>query len=100
MIVPRSCNFISLMINGFTNSANKEELIFIAFCNRNVKTQEVRSQTRYLAIINPDSCNAEGLVNCLQGALIEKLGIDIYQKDSVLVNQLILVVEWMEHQLM
>lgn len=78
-------NFISFMMDGSTDSANKEEeLIFLAFCNRNAKTQEVKSQTRFLAIVNPDSSNAEGLVNCLQGAITERLGIDISQKDSVL----------------
>ena len=64
-------------MDGSTDSGNKEqELIFITYCHRNVKTFEVRSHTRYLTIVSPSTSNSDGLVNCLQGAFADRFDID------------------------
>ena len=36
-------------------------------------TQEVKSSTRYLGIISPDSCRATGPIDCLKTVLLERL---------------------------
>ena len=68
--------FFSFLMDGSTDCGNREqELIFIVYCNRDANTQEVKSSTRYLGIISPDSCRATGLIDCLKTVLLERLEV-------------------------
>ncbi len=45
--IPETVRFLSFLMDGSTDSGNKEqELIFVVFCSRDVKAQEIRSVTR------------------------------------------------------
>ena len=77
--------FISFLMDGSTDAGNKEqELIFISFCHRDVNALEIRSHTRYLAIVNPATGNSAGLISCLKDAFAKRFDIDVCHKDSVL----------------
>ena len=56
-------------MDGSTDAGNREqELIFISFCHRDVNALEIRSHTRYLALVNPATGNSAGLISCLKDA--------------------------------
>lgn len=75
--------FFSFLMDGSTDAGNKEqELVLVLFCSKDDEAQEIRSCTRYLSVGNPAQSNAEGLIDCLGGAL-RRLGIDLHQKDTV-----------------
>ena len=77
-------NFFSFLMDGSTDAGNiEQEMVFVLYCKRDDKAKAVRSHTRYLALLNPTSSTAEGLVDCLGDAL-ERLDIDISQKEGVL----------------
>ena len=68
-------------MDSSTDSGNKEqELTFVTYCHRNVKTFEMRSHTRSLTIVSPSTSNSDGLVNCLQGVFADLFDIDISKK--------------------
>lgn len=58
-------------------------MIFVLYCKRDDKAKVIKSHTRYLALLNPTSSTAEGLVDCLSDAL-KWLDIDVSQKEGVL----------------
>ena len=77
-------NFFSFLMDGSTDAGNiEQEMIFVIYCKRDDKAKMMRSHTRYLALLNPTRSTAEGLIDCLSGAL-ERLDIDVSQKESVL----------------
>jgi hypothetical protein len=77
-------NFFSFLMDGSTDAGTKEqEMIFILYCSQDDEAKEIRSCTRYLALLNPARSTAEGLIDCLDSAL-KRLSIDIHQKDGVL----------------
>ncbi len=62
-------------MDGSTDSGNLEqEVVFVVYCKKDSATQQIRSVTRYLAVITPKSGTAEGLVDCLEEA-VSKLNI-------------------------
>ena len=62
-------NFISFLMDGSTDSGNLEqEVVFVVFCKKDSATQQIRSVTRYLAVVTPKSGTTEGLVDCLKEA--------------------------------
>ena len=66
------------------DASNKEqEMILVVFCRKYDNIREIRSQTRYFAVLNPASATSDGLIDCLQVAL-ERLDITVRQKGSVL----------------
>ena len=76
--------FFSFLLDGSTDAGNVEqELVFMLFCYKDDNAKEIRSCTRYLAVVNPAHTNAEGLVACL-GRALERLGISLEDKESVL----------------
>ena len=77
-------NFFSFLIDGSTDAGNiEQEMIFVLYCKRDDKAKIMRSHTRYLALLSPTRSTAEGLIDCLSGAL-ERLDIDVSQTESVL----------------
>ena len=77
-------NFFSFLMDGSTDAGNiEQEMIFVLHCKRDDKAKMMRSHTRYFAILNPTCSTADGLIDCLSGAL-ERLDIDVSQKESVL----------------
>ena len=60
------------------------ELVLVLYCCKDDVAREVRSCTRYLAVVKPTHSNAEGLVECL-GQALRRLGLeDIRDREEVL----------------
>lgn len=75
--------FFSFLMDGSTDAGNTvQELVFLMFCTKDDSTKEIRSNTRYLAVLNPVSTTSEGLIDCL-GDAMKRLDITIQQKESV-----------------
>ena len=56
-------SFFSFLMDGSTDAGNKEqEIVFAVHCKKDDNTKELRSRTRYLAILNPTSTTADGLI--------------------------------------
>ena len=71
-------------MDGSTDAGNLEqELVFMLFCYKDDDAKEIRSVTHYLAVVNPSHANTQGLLGCL-GRALERLGITVEDKDSVL----------------
>ena len=74
--------FVSFLMDGSTDAGNLEqEVIFVVYCEKDEVAHQIRSATRYLAIVSPQHSTAEGLVDCLQEAL-SRLCIDIHQDED------------------
>ena len=81
----KETKFVSFLMDGSTDSANKEqEIFFIIFCFRDDSTKEVKSMTRYFAIISPDSGDADGLVKCVQDVFLDRFSLNVCEKESIL----------------
>ena len=79
-----STPFFSFLLDGSTDAGNVEqELVFVLFCYIDDNTKEIRSCTRYLAVVDPARTNTEGLIDCL-GRALERLGIRLESKEGVL----------------
>ena len=67
-------------MDGSTDAGNKEqELVFLLFCRKDDRAKEIRSNTRYLAVLTPASTTAIGLLDCLDEAM-KRLDISIHLK--------------------
>ena len=76
-----STKFVSFLMDGSTDAGNMEqELVLVVFCVKDEAAQQIRSCTRYLAVISPERGTAEGLVDCL-GEALKRLGIDMKDED-------------------
>ena len=77
--------FFSFFMDGSTDAGNTEvELVLVLYCCKDDVAREVRSCTRYLAVVKPTHSNAEGLVECL-GQALRRLGLeDILDREEVL----------------
>ena len=74
-------------MDGSTDSGNKEqELVFVVYCKMDDLTKEVRSETRYLAILNPSLTTADSLLNCLESAL-DRINVTFRDKEAHLSNE-------------
>ncbi len=74
--------FVSFLMDGSTDSGNKEqELVFVVYCKVDDVTMEVRSETRYLAILNPSCATAVGLLDCLKSAL-DRINVNFSEEES------------------
>ena len=63
-------------MDGSTDAGNMEvELVLVLYCQKDDVAHEIRSCTRYLAVVNPTHSNAEGLINSLDKAL-GRLGLE------------------------
>ena len=62
--------FFSFLMDGSTDAGNTEvELVLVLYCKRGDVAHEVRSCTRYLAVVSPTHSNADDLIDCLGRAL-------------------------------
>ena len=56
-------------------------------CEKDQSTQEIKSRTRYLVVVSPETTSSDGLVDCLAKAL-EQIGCHIKQgEDAVLTTE-------------
>ena len=74
--------FFSFLMGG---SADAEvELVLVLYCSKDDVAREIRSCTRYLAVVNATQGNAEGLIECL-GRALRRLGLeDIRDREGLL----------------
>ena len=72
-------------MDGSTDAANTEvELVLVLYCSKYDVAREIRSCTRYLAVVNPTQGNAEGLIECL-GRALRRLGLeDVRDREGLL----------------
>ena len=75
-------------MDGSTDSGNTEqELVLVIFCEKDEAKQEIKSHTRYLAVVSPEKTRSDGLVDCLNKAL-ERIGCHIKEgEDAVLITE-------------
>ena len=78
-------HYFSFLMDGTTDSGKVEdELVVILHCKQDDVVKEIRTCARYLTVVTPNKADADGLVDCLKGAL-KRLSIDdVLDKDSVL----------------
>lgn len=78
-------HFYSSLMDGSTDAGNVEdELIVLAYCNRDYANQQMRICTHFLIIEAPKKADASGLVKCVNKA-VELLGVEnVLNRDSVL----------------
>ena len=72
-------------MDGSTDAGNTEvELVLVLYCTKDDVAREIRSCTRYLAVVSPTHSNAGGLIDCL-GQALRRLGLeDIRNREQVL----------------
>ena len=58
----------------------------MVYCKMDDLTKEVRSETRYLAILNPSLTTADSLLNCLESAL-DRINVTFREKEAHLSNE-------------
>ena len=77
--------FFSFLMEGSTDAGNTEvELIQVLFSEKDDVAREIRSCTRYLAVVNPTHSNADGLIDSL-GEALRRLGMnDVHDREQVL----------------
>ena len=81
-----SNNFFSFLMDGSTDSGNTEqELVLVTYCEKDQANQEIKSCTRYLVVVSPETTNSDGLVDCLAKAL-ERIGCHIKQGEHAVLT--------------
>ena len=65
-----SPKFFSFLIDGTTDAGNQEDqLIVLAYCDKNEATSEVTACTRYFSVHTPPRADASGILSCTGDAL-------------------------------
>ena len=77
--------YYSFFMDGSTDAGNTEvELVLVLYCTKDDVAREIRSCTRYLAVVSPTHSNAGGLIDCL-GQALRQLGLEhIRDREQVL----------------
>ena len=80
--LPTTTKFFSFLMDGSTDAANTEvELVLVMYCCKDDFAREVRSCTRYLAVVNPTHGNADESL----GRALWRIGLeDIHDRREVL----------------
>ena len=83
--VMSTTKIFSFLMDGSTDAGNTEvELVLVLYCTKDDVAREIRSCTRYLAVVSPTHSNAGGLIDCL-GQALRRLGLeDIRDREQVL----------------